>query len=228
MPRPDVMLPIAMARLLQNGDVVYHGLAAALPLIAIQLARRLHAPALHSLSIAGGIDAMPEQLAPSTADPRLLAGTRALFALSDAVDLAARGRLDVAILPAAQIDAAGRIRFGLQPAGAESAALLHSARRSICWMPHHDRRSCVASLNGTIIPASTTHVITPLCVFRQQDGHLLVESLLPDVSAAQLREQTGFAVEVGPDTPQLPPPSIDELNALAAIDPEGLRKSAFQ
>ncbi|MCQ3980815.1 MAG: CoA-transferase, partial [Anaerolineae bacterium] len=52
---PDMMLPIALARLLRDGETVFHGVASPVPMVAILLAKRLHAPNLVYLNITGSI-----------------------------------------------------------------------------------------------------------------------------------------------------------------------------
>jgi hypothetical protein len=42
-----------------------------------------------------------------------------------------------------------------------------------------------------------------------------------------LRDATGFPVDVGPETPETRPPTLDELAALREIDPDGVVRSEF-
>src|SRR3989304_956918 len=71
---PEIMA-VAMARLLRDGEVVFNGVGSFLPMLAIEVARRIHAPNLVYLNIGGGIDARPESLPFSSSDPALLAGS---------------------------------------------------------------------------------------------------------------------------------------------------------
>jgi hypothetical protein len=57
---------------------------------------------------------------------------------------------------------------------------------------------------------------------------LEVESLHPGVTPEMFREVTGFAVDVGAETPTTPPPTADELAALRMVDPGGVVGSEFQ
>jgi glutaconate CoA-transferase subunit B len=234
---PAEMMAVAMARLLRDGDTVFHGVASPLPMVATLLAKRLYAPALVYLNIAGGVDPEPAHLPVSTVDPSLLRGARAMVSLADLFDLAARGRLDVAFLSGVQIDGAGRINMSVigpfdrpkvrLPGGAGSAALMPSARRVILWRTRHDRRVFVERLDFVTAAGNVDRVVTPLCVFRRVDGWLTVESIHLGVTPDALREATGFPVAVGPETPMTPPPSADELAALHALDPDGVVRSEF-
>jgi glutaconate CoA-transferase subunit B len=241
-PLPDVVAPwdmmaVAMARLLQPGETVFHGVASPLPMVATLLAKSLHAPDLVYLNISGAIDATPEHLPVSTVDPALLQGTRSLVTLADLFDLSGRGRLDVAFLSGVQIDGAGRINMSAigpydhpkvrLPGGAGSAMLMPTARRVILWRTKHDARTFVDTLDFVTAAGNVDRVVTPLGVFVRRDGRLLVESLHPGVTPQAFREATGFPVDVGPETPVTPPPTPQELAALRALDPEGVVRSEF-
>ena len=231
------MMAVAMARLLNSGETVFHGVASPLPMVATLLAKHLHAPDLISLNITGAIDATPERLPVSTVDPVLLHGTRALVTLADLFDLSARGRLDVAFLSGVQIDGAGRINLSAigpwdrpsvrLPGGAGSAMLMPTARRVILWRTRHDPRTFVERLDFVTAAGNVDRVVTPLGIFIRRDARLVVESLHPGVTAAAFREATGFAVNVGAETPATPPPTAAELAKLRAIDPDSVRRSEF-
>ncbi|HEX5500360.1 MAG TPA: CoA-transferase [Thermomicrobiales bacterium] len=234
---PAEMMAVAMARLLHDGETVFHGVASPLPMVATLLAKRLAAPDLVYLNIAGGVDPEPARLPASTVDPVLLDGARAMTTLADLFDLAARGRLDVAFLSGVQIDAAGRINMSVigpfdhpkvrLPGGAGSAALMPTARRVILWRARHDRRVFVERLDFVTAAGNVERVVTPLCVFRRIDGRLTVESLHPGVTPEEARAATGFAIAVGLETPVTPPPTATELAALRALDPTDVVRSEF-
>lgn len=231
------MMAVAMARLLRDGETVFHGVASPLPMVATLLAQRLHAPNLVYLNIAGSIDPRPSQLPVSTVDPRLLRGTRAMVTLTDLFDLAARGRLDTVFLSGVQIDGQGRINMSVigefarprvrLPGGAGSAALMPVAGRTILWRTKHDPRTFVAQLDFVTAAGNVDRVVTPLCVFGRRDGRLAVESIHPGVTPDELRAATGFPLAVAPDTPVTPPPTERDLRLLAAVDPEGVSFTEF-
>jgi glutaconate CoA-transferase, subunit B len=238
---PDVIMAVALARLLRDGERVFHGVASPLPMVATLLAKRLHAPNLIYLNITGSVDPAPARLPRSTVDPLLLAGTRTMVTLTDLFDLSARGRLDTAFLSGVQIDVCGRTNMSLipgpggdlqrpkvrLPGGAGSACIMPTARRTLIWRTRHDRRTFVERLDFVTAYGHVDRVVTPLCVFRREQGRLLVESIHPGVTPATLREQTGFALEVDEATPVTPAPSEAELAALEAVDPEGVRRIEF-
>lgn len=230
-------MAVSMARLLRDGENVFHGVASPLPMVAILLAQIIHAPDLVYLNISGGIDPTPPRLPLSTVDSALNSGSRALVTLTDLFDLAARGKMDTAFLSGVQIDGAGRINMSVigdfarpkvrLPGGAGSAAILPTAKRTILWRTKHDRRVFIDRLDFVTAAGNVDRVVTPLCVFRRVEGVLCVETIHEWVSASDLRAATGFAVDVGASTPRTPPPSTAELDALRHLDPEHVRRSEF-
>ena len=229
---------VALARLLRDGETVFFGVASPIPMVAALLAKRLHAPRLVILTIAGGVDPEPERLPSSTVDPALLHGARAQVTLTDIFDLSARGRLDTAFLSGVQIDGRGRVNMSAigdfrrpkvrLPGGAGSAAIMPTAGRTLLWRTRHDPRTFVSELGFVTAAGNVEHVVTPLCVFRRVEGLLTVASIHPTSSADEVRAQTGFAVDIGPDTPWTPPPTDAERAALRVVDPAGIRTSELR
>ncbi|MCA9864500.1 MAG: hypothetical protein KC432_15810 [Thermomicrobiales bacterium] len=236
-PAPWDIMAVSLARLLRPGETVFHGVASPLPMVATLLAKRLYAPSLTYLSIAGGIDAQPEHLPVSTVDPVLLQGTRSLVTLADLFDLSGRGRLDVAFLSGVQIDGQGRINMSAigafarpkvrLPGGAGSAMLMPTAKRVILWRTRHDPRVFVDRLVFVTAAGNVDRVVSPLGIFVRRGGQLEVESLHPGVAPETMRDATGFPVKVGPETPETRPPTAEELAALRDIDPAGVVRSEF-
>jgi glutaconate CoA-transferase subunit B len=235
--RAREIMAVSLARLLRDGETVFHGVSSPLPMVATLMAQRLQAPNLVYLNITGSTDPSPEKLPVSTVDPRLLKGTRSMVTLTDLFDLAARGRLDTAFLSGVQIDAQGRINMSVigdfgrpkvrLPGGAGSAALMPSARRTILWRTRHDPRVFVPKLDFVTATGNVDRVVTPLCIFRRRDGRLVVESIHPGVSPEQLIAATGFEIEVDESTLITPKPTKAEVAALNEVDPEGVSFSEF-
>ena len=238
-PTEDVreLMIVALARLLRNGETVFHGVASPLAMVAILVAKRLHAPDLIYLKITGGVDSNPIPTAASTVDPALLNGARSMVTLTDLFDLAASGRLDTAFLSGVQIDGQGRINMSVigdfakpnvrLPGGAGSAAIMPKAGRTILWRTRHDRRVFVDKLDFVTAVGNVTHVVTPKCVFARIADRLHVESIHPGVAPVDLAESTGFAVEAGVGTPRTPHPTDAELTAIAAVDPARVSLTEF-
>lgn len=236
------LMAVVLARQLRDGERVFHGVASPLPMVAILLAKRLHAPNLVYLNITGSVDPSPARLTRSTAGPALLAGSATLVTLADLFDLSARGGLDTAFLSGVQIDGGGRINLSVigdfsapkvrLPGGAGSALILPTARRTILWRTQHTPRSLVQQLDFVTAAGNVDCLVTPLCVFRmhgsRESHRFALEALLPGVKSETVRGQTGFAFESEDPPATLPPPSPEELAALAEVDPERVRDSEFR
>ncbi|HEY7677174.1 MAG TPA: CoA-transferase [Candidatus Methylomirabilis sp.] len=234
---PPEIMAAAMARLLRDGELVFNGVGSILPMLAIELARRLHAPNLVYLNIGGGVDARPAVLPFSSADPALLAGTAAIVDQPEFYQLVMRGGVDVMFMGAVQIDPAGRTNSSAigdiarpavrLPGGGGAAVILPTARRVILWRARHDRRTFVEKLDFVTAAGNVDRVVTPLCVLRRTGGCLAVESLHPGVAAEAVQANTGFPLAVPADCPVTPPPTPEELAVIREFDPGNHRLLDF-
>ena len=232
-------MAVCLARLIRDGEVVFQGVSSPLPMVAIALARALHAPHAVYLSVAGGVDGRPLRLPRSSADPALAAGAAAVFANEDFYDLCARGRVDLAFLGAVQVDARGRTNVSAigayerpkvrLPGGGGAAMILPTARRVVLWRARHDRRTFVERLDFVTAAGNVDRVVTPLAVLVRdvETGRLRLESVHPGVAVEDVVANTGF--DLGPvgEVPVTPPPTREELRALAEVDPERVRDLEF-
>ena len=224
----DTMV-VSLARLLMDGETVFHGVASPIPMVATLLAKRLHAPNLVYLNIVGGVDANPDELPISTVDPKLLVGARSQVTLTDLFDWAASGRLDTAFLSGVQIDGRGQTNMSVigdfhapkvrLPGGAGSAAIMPRAKRTILWRTKHDPRVFVDQLDFVTATGNVDRVVTPFCVFRRIEGRLEVESRHEWISPPELVAATGFAIDVENATSVTAALTDEECRALRSIDP---------
>lgn len=233
-------LTVSLARLIRDGEIVFQGVASPLPMVAIALARALHAPRVVSLSVAGGVDGSPARLPRSSADPALAEGAAAVFANEDFYDLCARGKIDLAFLSGVQIDPFGRTNVSVigdhakpkvrLPGGGGAAMILPTARRVVLWRSRHDRRAFVERLDFVTGAGNVTAVVTPLAILRRAltpGARFRLAALQPGVTAAAVVAATGFALGDIGTPPVEAPPSPAELEALARLDPERVRELEF-
>ena len=235
--RAGDQMVVALARLLRDGEIILYGVNSALPMAAVRLAQRLHAPHLTALTVSGAVNPAPERLPTSTVGGDLMAGSASIFANPDFYDLVARGGIDTAFLGAGQVGPEGRVNTSLVgtweqpkvrlPGGGGTAVILPTAKRVISWRADHSPRIFVKKCDFVTAQGNLDRVVTPLCVFCLVEGRLRVESIHPYSSPEEVRAQTGFAVEVGPDTPRTDPPTDRELAVLNEIDPDNSRLAEF-
>ncbi|MHC1787152.1 MAG: CoA-transferase subunit beta [Christensenellales bacterium] len=236
--RPADMMSVALSRLIRDGETVFQGVSSHLPLVAILLAKRLHAPQAVHLNIPGGVD--PKALSPSrvtSAGSELLAASRSEFPLADVFDLSMRGGLDLAFLSGVQFDSRGGVNASLigdpqkprvrLPGGAGSAVLVPTARRVVLWRSRHDKRTFVQKLDFLTARGNVSDIITPLCHFTMHGGELILKSVHPGVSIEDVAANTGFPIRYL-SLEITPPPSAQELSALREVDPRDLRSLEFR
>jgi glutaconate CoA-transferase subunit B len=230
-------MAVCLARLIGDGEVVFQGVGSPLPMVAIAQARALHAPNAVSLSVAGGVSPHPARLPRSSTDPALASGAAAVFANEDFYDLCARGKIDLAFLGGVQIDAQGRTNVSAigsyetpkvrLPGGGGAAMIMQTARRVVLWRTRHDRRTFVETPDFVTAAGRVDRVVTTLAVLRRVHGRLRIESVHPGTTVEDVRAHTGFGLGAGYEIGQTPPPSAEELAALARVDPERIRDLEF-
>jgi glutaconate CoA-transferase subunit B len=231
------MMAVAMSRLIRNGEVVFVGVNSPLPLVAATLARSLHAPASTLLTIGGGLNPRPSKLQPATSSAKLSAGSASVFDNVDFYGLVGRRGIGTTFLGLGQLDARGRVNssfIGEQrkpvmrfPGGGGAATILPLSGRVILWRASHSPRIFVPEVPFVTSAGNIDRVVTPLCVFRKDGGELVLDSIHPYVTRQRLIESTGFPIQNLDQAPVTPPPTDPELEALARVDPEGVRRSEF-
>lgn len=235
----DIMTAV-IARRVGDGEVVFVGNTSPLPLAAVYLAKRLHAPNVTLVNVSGSVDPRPRELPVSTTSfADLSEGSASVFSSLDFYDLFARGGVDLTFLSASQIDARGRLNNSLLgdpgqpkvkfPGGGGAGFIMPLARRVIVWRTRHDRRAFVERCDFVTATGNLSLIVTPLCVFRPgADGELEVESVHPFTTLDEVRAQTGFALRIpvgGVVTTT--PPTTAEREALDDLDPRGARVANF-
>ena len=162
-------------------------------------------------------------------------------------DYAQRGNVDLFFLSGGQIDRHGNLnliaigdhdRPALRlPGGAGSAMLYYMARRVIVFRNDHSPRIFVPRVDTIASPGSSPpdvvrpggpwKAVTPLCTFRFDQGRrqLAVESIHPGVTADELRQQTGFPLDLPASPAVTPPPTAHELSLLRGRVRESLAKT---
>ena len=152
-------------------------------------------------------------------------GSRELF------DLAGQGRIDVFFLGGAQIDGAANVnlvRAGEHrfPGSFGSAFMYFAARRTILFREEHSRRVLVPRVDFISAPGSSAPevwrrggpqaLVTGKALFAWQPERkrFRLESVHPGLSAAEIREHTGFDYDTAGTVPFTPSPSSEDLALL--------------
>ena len=229
-------LVVGMARRIADGDLVVTGLASALPMLAVAVARATHAPGMTYINCIGAVDPRFDAIGPTSVDARLLDRCRGRVILTDLFDLSRQGRIDVMFFGAAQTDAAGRMNLTCigeharprvkLPGPAGSTSIRPCVKKVIILVPRHSTRALVERVDfASSVPSPMnreTWVVTDLAILRLEGGRLHVASRHAGVTPDDLRAKTGFAVD-GRAAAATPEPTREEMAAIVRHDPGGLR-----
>lgn len=235
--RNSDIMTCAIARMLKDEEKVFHGVSSHLPMVAMMLARSMHAPNLVHLNISGGIN--PKHIKDahySSAGADLFSGAEGVFPLAEVFDLAMRGQLDVAFLSGVQFDINGNVNASVigdynkpkvrLPGGAGSAVLIPTAKRAIIWRTKHDKRTFVDKVDFVTTRGNLHKIVTPLCIFEFKNGKLCLDSIHPTSSLEEVIENTGFKITYD-EIRYTAEPTEEELKILKRIDPHDFRTMEF-
>lgn len=233
----DVMI-CAMARLIKDGNTVFHGVSSHMPLVATLLAKATHAPKAVHLNIPGGVDPKVQNIQSYTsAGAELLNGSVSEFPLAEIFDLSMRGGLDVAFLSGIQFDQTGNVNASVigdyhkpkvrMPGGAGSAVLIPTAKRAIIWRTKHDVRTFVQKVDFVTTRGNIDRIVTPLCNFKFEKGELILDTIHPTSSLEEVIKNTGFEVKYNA-VRFTPEPTKEEMMLLKRIDPKDYRNIEFK
>ena len=242
------LLTINAARLLRDGDVVFVGVG--LPNLACNLASRTHAPNLVMIYEAGVIGAQPARLPLSIGDPTLVSGATSVCSMYDIFALyLQRGNIDVGFLGGAQIDRFANINATViagyenpkvrLPGSGGSMEIAAWANRCYIITPHQKRRfpkkvdfrTSAGFLGGRseresahLLGSGPQAIVTDLCLMEpDENGELVVTDLHPEVTEAQVKDNTGWDIQFSSDLKTTEPPTAEELRILRQdLDPDGI------
>jgi len=246
---PEMMI-YAMASQIENFDTVLHGVSSPLPVLAMSVARKTHAPDMAYISGAEGVDPELNRIYPSSFDARLNRNAVAYFGLHEAFDLAQRGELNVMFLGAAQVDRHGNTNLSVigdverpkvqLPGGAASAFLMPITPKVVIWVTRQSSRVFVEAVDfvtgqgydhrseeyqkNEIVVVSNLGIMN----FKNPDRVMQIQHYHPGHSVDEIKENTGFDILVAPDVSETPLPGPEIIELIKQIDPDGVRRSEFR
>ena len=152
----DELICGTIANMLKDGETVFTGVSSPVQIVSIYLAKATNAPNLTHLTIMGAVDPEPNSPPVSSADPHLLEEALGAITLSDVFCLGYKGKVDVGLFGAVQIDKHGNTNNSVigqydkpkvrLPGGAGSGVMLKIFKRSIIFRSTHDKRAFVEDL----------------------------------------------------------------------------------
>ena len=249
-PRRSEIMALAAAREIRNGDVVFVGIG--LPNLAVNLARRTHAPGVQLVYEAGVYGAEPARLPISIGDPSLVTGSVQVMPMAETFTYFLQGgRIDIGFLGAAQIDRFGNLnttvigddyehpRVRLPGAGG-AAEIAWLAKKTVILLPQKrnkfpdrlDFRTSVgfdhggASREALAAPGGgPQRVITNLGVygFDEATREMVLEAIHPGVEVDEVRSEVSWELRVRDPLQTTEEPSDDILRLIRdELDPKGI------
>jgi glutaconate CoA-transferase subunit B len=252
----DEWFVVALARTIRDREVVFHGFGSPCAQVAMHVARHTHARDMLLVEGATyALDPDPPFIPPTGNDLALARGSGYRMRFEEFFDAAVRGDVDRMFLSGGQLDAYGntnvtaigprdapKVKLGGGGGGCNLAATIghltlwttrHRSGRALVErcdfvtdMGHRTAEGSRAELGFT--GGGPEWLVTELGVFDYDDaGRARLRELFPDVGLDEVRAATGFGFEVAADLRTVPPPSSEQLSALRAVDPLGVRRSEF-
>ncbi|HKT51345.1 MAG TPA: CoA-transferase [Candidatus Angelobacter sp.] len=240
------LMVVAAAREIKDGEVVFVGMR--LPLIAFVVAKKTHAPNAVGLFENGVIRTTPSpELIYTMADPPNIKGATQCLDMMGVMALLQSGRVNLGFLGAAEVDKYGNLnstqvegKNGMVrlPGSGGACDIASLAHRFVALLEHSrhrlpERVSYVTSPGNGQGPGwrksvglprgGPSAVITTKCVLRfdSQSGQAFVSTLHPEVSADDVKANTGWDVKIPPEIKTTPEPTATELQAIREYDREG-------
>ncbi len=234
---------IVTARRLAGARSVFVGVGR--PSVAAMLARAVHNPRLALVYESGTLGAKPRHVPLSIGDGELARTADAVVSVPEMFNYwIGPGRLDVALLGAAQIDRHANLNTTVigdydhprtRLPGAGGAPEGAASCREVIVLARHDRRTFVPALDFTttvghgdgpgarerlgLRGAGPTAVVTDLGVLEPDPAtrELVLTQVHPGVDAARVRAATGWDLRVATSLRVTEPPSDRELAALREL-----------
>lgn len=239
------LLTVVASRELAGRNTVFAGIG--LPTLAVSLASMTSAPDLEIVYESGVCGAHPSHLPETIADAVLITGAEAVLSMPVLFGYVLQGgHIDVGFLGAAQIDKWGNLNSSVigpwekpkvrLPGSGGAVEVAANSKEVFVVMRRHDARTFVDHLDfctspgpdraladgGRVRGAGVTKVITELGILTRSGVHdeLKLSAVHQGVSIDQVRENTGWDLNIADDLVITPQPTAEELRLLRnEIDP---------
>ena len=243
-------MAFAAAREIRDRDVVFVGIG--LPNLAVNLARRTHAPDVALVYEAGVYGARPARLPISIGDPSLVTGALQVMPMTETFTYFLQGgRVDVGFLGAAQIDRFGNLNTTVigddyhrpdvrLPGAGGAAEIAWLAKKTVVLLPQKrhkfperlDFRTTVgfdrggrSRLDLGAPGGGPERVITNLGVygFDETTREMVLEAVHPGVDVDEVRAEVGWELRAREPLRTTEVPGADVLQLIRdELDPKGI------
>ncbi len=240
------LMAVMSARLIEDGHAIFAGIG--IPLLASVLAQRLHSPSMSILFEGGVLGPIIDagDLPPSPNEQRCSKKANMLMSNSDVMLLLQRGYVDMGFIGGGQIDRYGNLNSSfigspehtkVRMPGTGGGNDIASLTKMIVVMRHEKRRfvdkvdfiTSPGYLEGGssradagLLAGGMYRVVTDLAVigFDNRTRAMKVRALHPEITAEQVRDNTGFDIHIDENPMVTDHPTYEELKELRILDPK--------
>lgn len=241
---------VAVAREIEDGDILILGSFTPLAFVSYILAKLTHAPNVMYMAYSS-VDAKPFQLSFASYEAAATKGGVARWNMTECINSLYLGiGVDVEPISSIQADQYGNINISVVgdyekpvlrgPGGAGAPEVVKMHRKMIGYFPNHSKRTLVPKVDfitgtrwkisnearvKTGLRPGPLKYITNLAILSkdEEDKPFRIESVHPGVSVDQVIENTGFELTVPRDVPQTEKPTKEQIRLLREeIDPYGI------
>ncbi len=223
------LMTIEVARRFRNGATCFIGVG--MPGLAGCIARKHHAPKSILIYESGTVGAKPSFAPLSIAADELTNTCDFIVSIPEMFTYWLQGgRIDMAILGAAQIDRFGNLnstvigdylRPSVRLPGAGGAPEIATNAREVIVILRHSPRAMVNTLDFLTTPGDrVTAVVTDLAVLAPDPWtrELMLVSRHPGVTVEEIKEATGWPLQLSHPVHETPEPTVEELAYLREFE----------
>ena len=235
------LVAVLFARDIKDYELGICGAVSDIPMAAMQLAERLHAPNLRWIAGGSGYINPRGALVPSSTDYQMSVSSNARLSMNEVIPVEME-KLDFFFAGGLQIDGVGNTNLAgipsedgwkLRGPGSVGLAFLPRAKRVYLYTLVHNSRSLVKKVSYISGPGhqqpenpfggGPSLLITSKCVFRWNVEKFSWElvSLHPGIELSDVKESTGFDFLISEPVPITKIPTEKELALLREIDKYG-------
>lgn len=241
---------VAVAREIEDGDILILGSFTPLAFVSYILAKLTHAPNVMYMAYSS-VDARPFRLSFASYEAAATKGGVARWNMTECINSLYLGiGVDVEPISSIQADQYGNINISVVgdyekpvlrgPGGAGAPEVVKMHRKMIGYFPNHSKRILVpkvdfvtgtrwkisneARIKAGLRPGPLKY-ITNLAILTkdEEDKPFKIESVHPGVSVDQVIENTGFELMVPKDVPETEKPTKEQIRLLREeVDPYGI------
>ncbi|MHA2502627.1 MAG: CoA-transferase [Candidatus Kariarchaeaceae archaeon] len=244
-PTVSERIAVFLSREISDNEVGICGAVAAIPMAALILAERTHAPGMKWIAGGSGYVNPRGDLVPSSTDLKMAVGAETKLSMHEVIPIE-MDKIDFFFAGGLQIDARGNANLAGLPSvngwklrgpGSVGLPFLARAGKVFLYTENHSVRSLVDKVSYISGPGHVGErrygegpqvLITDKCIFRWNrdlDGWQLY-SLHEGYSIEDIKEVTGFDFDTPIEVATTAEPTDNELKLLREIDPTGYLRGA--